>query len=61
MKVERDWTNVRNRMTDASLLSPEICDYPERGVFGVYQYAAGKSVSRHIGRADQSLPYWSDE
>ena len=46
--------------------SPELCEYPDSGKFGVYAdfYGAadGKPRSfRHIGREFQSIDYWEDE
>ncbi len=44
--------------------SPEICEYPESGKFGVYadfSAAAQGKPFRHIAREAQSLDYWEDE
>jgi uncharacterized cupin superfamily protein len=47
-------------------ISPEVCEYPESGKFGVMaEYAADADgqpqVFRHIGRAQDALAYWDGE
>ena len=47
-------------------LSPEICDYPTSGKFGIMadygKDAEGKpNVFRHIGRAEDARDYWEGE
>lgn len=46
--------------------SPEICEYPDSGKFGVYGEFPGAPDSkptlfRHLGRPAQSLDYWDGE
>ena len=46
--------------------SPEICEYPESGKFGVYADFSGAAdgkprLFRHIGRESQSIDYWEGE
>ncbi len=46
--------------------SPEICEYPDSGKFGVYAEfpaaADGKpKMFRHVGREAQSIDYWEGE
>jgi uncharacterized cupin superfamily protein len=47
-------------------ISPEICEYPTTGKFGVYaETPAGAndrpSFFRFVGRAEQSIDYWEGE
>ncbi len=47
-------------------MSPEICDYPESGKFGVLaDFGAGPDgkpqVFRFVGRDGQQVPYWEGE
>lgn len=45
--------------------TPEVCDYPDSGKFGLYDSgadgAARRQPSHFIGRADQALDYWDGE
>lgn len=46
--------------------SPEICEYPDSGKFGVYGEFSGAADSkptmfRHLGRQEQSIDYWDGE
>jgi uncharacterized cupin superfamily protein len=46
-------------------LSPEICDYPDSGKFGIYDErpdAAGNSkLFRHLSREGKGIDYWDGE
>jgi len=47
-------------------LSPEVCDYPDSGKFGVYaQFPAGDDTTPQMfyfmGRQAMALDYWEDE
>lgn len=46
-------------------VSPEVCEYPDSGKFGVlaeYASADGKPcLFRHVGRAEQGVDYWEGE
>lgn len=46
--------------------SPEICEYPDSGKFGVYGEFPGAvdskpALFRHLGRPEQGLDYWDGE
>jgi uncharacterized cupin superfamily protein len=44
--------------------SPEICDYPDSGKFGIYDESLREGESklfRYLGREEQSLDYWDGE
>ncbi len=50
----------------STMRSPEICEYPDSGKFGVYaefpSAADGKpKMFRYLGRETQSIDYWEDE
>lgn len=50
----------------STMLSPEICEYPHSGKFGVYAgfSAAGEEkpkLFRYLGRESQSIDYWEGE
>ena len=47
-------------------LSPEVCEYPDSGKFGVSVYGADdadgqRSAFRHIGRRGDARDYWEGE
>ncbi len=47
-------------------LSPEICEYPDSGKFGVYAEFPGAEdgkpkVFRYVGREAQNIDYWEGE
>ena len=50
----------------STMLSPEICEYPDSGKFGVYAGFGGAAEAkphmfRYLGRESQSIDYWEGE
>ena len=49
----------------STLATPEICDYPDSGKFGIYHASSREGgepkMFRHLGREGQGLDYWDGE